>query len=78
MPFAVYAFLAAPDDLERCLAVAMLNGGDRDTLAAMAGGIAGAYLGESALPQPWRQRCENRCQLRALARRPAHAFPDTG
>jgi poly(ADP-ribose) glycohydrolase ARH3 len=76
VPFAVYAFLAAPEDFERCLAIAMLNGGDRDTLAAMAGAISGAYLGEDALPERWRARCENRCQLRELARRLAEAFPD--
>ena len=76
VPFAVYAFLAAPDSYEACLTIAMFNGGDRDTLAAMAGGISGAYLGERAIPDPWRARLENRCQLRELARRLADTFPD--
>jgi poly(ADP-ribose) glycohydrolase ARH3 len=76
VPFAVYAFLAAPDDFEACLDTAMLHGGDRDTLAAMAGSISGAYLGESAIPEPWRARIEHRCQLRELAHRLADAFPD--
>jgi poly(ADP-ribose) glycohydrolase ARH3 len=75
VPFAVYAFLAAPDDFERCLDIAMFHGGDRDTLAAMAGSISGAYLGEAAIPEPWRARLEHRCQLRELARRLADAFP---
>ncbi|WP_200340986.1 ADP-ribosylglycohydrolase family protein [Rhodovibrio sodomensis] len=77
VPFAVYAFLATPDDFEACLDTAALHGGDRDTLAAMAGSIAGAYLGEPAIPAPWRSRIEHRCQLRELARRLADAFPDS-
>ncbi len=44
-PFAVYAFLTAPMSFEACLLCAVLNGGDRDTLGAMAGAISGAYLG---------------------------------
>jgi poly(ADP-ribose) glycohydrolase ARH3 len=76
VPFAVYAFLAAPEDFEACLDIAIFHGGDRDTLAAMAGSIAGAYLGEQAIPAPWRSRIEHRCQLRELARRLADAFPD--
>ena len=76
VPFAVYAFLAAPDDFRACLEIAMFHGGDRDTLAAMAGSMSGAYLGERAIPDPWRARIEHRCQLRELARRLADAFPD--
>jgi poly(ADP-ribose) glycohydrolase ARH3 len=76
VPFAVYAFLAAPDDFAACLEIAIFHGGDRDTLGAMAGSIAGAYLGEHAIPDPWRARIEHRCQLRELARRLADAFPD--
>ena len=76
VPFAVYAFLAHPSDFEACLDTAIFHGGDRDTLAAMAGSIAGAYLGEEAIPAPWRARIEHRCQLRELARRLADAFPD--
>ena len=76
VPFAAYAFLAAPDDFAACLEIAMFNGGDRDTLAAMAGSMSGAYLGEHAIPEPWRARLEHRCQLRELSRRLADAFPE--
>ncbi|MDZ7712727.1 MAG: ADP-ribosylglycohydrolase family protein [Rhodovibrio sp.] len=76
VPFAIYAFLAAPKDFEACLDTAIFHGGDRDTLAAMACSISGAYLGEHAIPEPWRARIEHRCQLRELARRLADAFPD--
>jgi poly(ADP-ribose) glycohydrolase ARH3 len=78
VPFAVYAALAGLGDYAATLEIAMFNGGDRDTLAAMAGGIAGADLGEAALPQAWRERCENGCQLRELARRLAERFAEGG
>ena len=35
---------------ERCLKLAMLFGGDADTIMSMTGAIAGAYFGESAIP----------------------------
>ena len=35
---------------ERCLQLAMLFGGDADTIMSMTGAIAGAYFGESAIP----------------------------
>ena len=36
------------------------NGGDRDTLGAMADGYSGAYLGIDGIPEAWRQEIENR------------------
>jgi len=74
MPFAVYAFLQAPEDFEACLDCAILNGGDRDTLGAMAGAIAGAYLGMDALPPGWRAAVENGEELTRLARTLAECF----
>ena len=35
---------------ERCLQLAMLFGGDADTIMSMTGAIAGAYFGESGIP----------------------------
>jgi poly(ADP-ribose) glycohydrolase ARH3 len=59
LPFAFYAFLAWPHSFESCLMAAVLNGGDRDTLGAMAGAISGAYLGAAAIPALWREKLEN-------------------
>lgn len=75
MPFAVYAFLQAPEDFEACLDCAILNGGDRDTLGAMAGSIAGAYLGIHHLPERWTRRIENRVRLAELGHGLAEVFP---
>ncbi len=69
MPFALYAFLRHPQSFEHCLFCAVLNGGDRDTLGAMAGAVSGAYLGVEAVPLTWRDKLENRQYIQQLARR---------
>jgi poly(ADP-ribose) glycohydrolase ARH3 len=50
-----------------------MNGGDRDTLGAMAGAISGAYLGLKAIPQAWRRKLENQAYIEQLASRLAEA-----
>jgi poly(ADP-ribose) glycohydrolase ARH3 len=67
MPFAVYSFLRSPKSFEDCLLCSILNGGDRDTLGAMACAISGAYLGIEAIPQSWREKLENRNFIENLA-----------
>jgi poly(ADP-ribose) glycohydrolase ARH3 len=67
MPFAIYAFLRHPHSFEACLFCAVLNGGDRDTLGAMACAISGAYLGVGAIPPAWREKLENRGYIEGLA-----------
>ncbi len=67
MPFAIYAFLHSPGSFEECLYCAVLNGGDRDTLGAMACAVSGAYLGIDAVPRPWRMKLENRSHIESLA-----------
>jgi poly(ADP-ribose) glycohydrolase ARH3 len=67
MPFAIYCFLRYPESFEECLFCAVLNGGDRDTLGAMACAISGAYLGIEAIPQAWRQKLERRITIENLA-----------
>ena len=68
MPFAVYAFLRHPDSYEDCLLTAVLNGGDCDTLGAMACAVSGAYLGVEAVPAAWRAKLERRAGIEELAR----------
>lgn len=69
MPFALYSFLKYPQSFEQCLFCAILNGGDRDTLGAMACAVSGAYLGIEAIPSVWRQKLENRAYIEQLALR---------
>lgn len=74
MPFAVYSFLRHTQSFENCLFCAIMNGGDRDTLGAMAGAISGAYLGIEAISQSWRQKLENLTYIEELASRLAEAI----
>ena len=67
MPFAIYSFLRHPESFEDCLFCAVLHGGDRDTLGAMACAISGAYLGIDAIPGVWRGKLENAAYIADLA-----------
>jgi len=67
LPFALYAFLTRPDDFEECLFCAVLNGGDCDTLGAMACAVAGARCGLEAIPERWRLKLENHLRIEGLA-----------
>lgn len=67
MPFAIYSFLRYPKSFEACLFCSILNGGDRDTLGAMAGALSGAYLGVEAIPEMWREKLENLERIEQLA-----------
>ncbi|MGD9033994.1 MAG: ADP-ribosylglycohydrolase family protein [Desulfobacteraceae bacterium] len=67
MPFAIYSFLKYPKSFEGCLFCAIMHGGDRDTLGAMACAISGAYLGIEAIPDVWRQKLENLAYIEDLA-----------
>jgi poly(ADP-ribose) glycohydrolase ARH3 len=74
MPFAVYSFLRHAQSFEDCIFCAIMNGGDRDTLGAMAGAISGAYVGIEAIPQSWRQKLENLTYIEGLASRLVEAM----
>ncbi|XP_018432063.1 PREDICTED: poly(ADP-ribose) glycohydrolase ARH3 [Nanorana parkeri] len=68
VPTAIYSFLRCMDpvedlpsefnSLQRTLAYCFLLGGDTDTIATMAGAIAGAYHGELQVPQEWKLKSE--------------------
>mgnify|MGYP001062550245 CR=1 FL=1 len=75
MPFAIYSFLRYPKSFEDCLFCAILNGGDRDTLGAMACATSGAYLGIEAIPKSWHDKLENRETIEHLASSLAELYP---
>jgi ADP-ribosyl-[dinitrogen reductase] hydrolase len=56
-------------DFEAAVIEAVNLGGDTDTLGAVAGQLAGAIFGASAIPQRWLAGLQSRVRLEDLARR---------
>jgi poly(ADP-ribose) glycohydrolase ARH3 len=69
LPFALFCFLHHPKNFADCLFCAVLNGGDRDTLGAMACAVSGAYLGLQSIPPAWRAKLENRSHIEHIAQK---------
>ncbi len=67
VPFSIFSFLKNRDSFEGCLLDAVLAGGDRDTIGAMACAISGAYLGADCLPDAWVEKLENASYIKQLA-----------
>ena len=67
VPSAIYSFLVHHDSFARAVIHAVSLGGDTDTIGAMTGAIAGAYLGVDAIPNQWRDKLENRSYIVELA-----------
>lgn len=51
-------YLPQRTEFERIVIYAISLGGDTDTIASMAGAIAGAYYGQDSVTQRWRDLCE--------------------
>lgn len=70
LPCAINAFLRSPDDPLRALRTSLRAGHDVDTIASMAGNLAGAWMGADALRAeagPWWAEIEYRDRLIELA-----------
>ncbi|MFN3219164.1 MAG: ADP-ribosylglycohydrolase family protein [Acidimicrobiales bacterium] len=67
LPAAIWSFLHHPEDLEEAICTAVAGGYDADTVAAMCGNLAGAYLGEAAIPQRWLDELEDADHIASLA-----------
>uniref|UniRef100_A0ABM5ERV0 ADP-ribosylhydrolase ARH3 n=1 Tax=Pogona vitticeps TaxID=103695 RepID=A0ABM5ERV0_9SAUR len=77
VPTAIYSFLHCmahhpeiPEEfnnLQRTIIYCISLGGDTDTIATMAGAIAGAYYGEEQVPQSWKHSCESFEETEKLA-----------
>ncbi len=78
VPAAIFAFWLQPHSFEQAVLYAVSLGGDTDTIGAMAGAIAGAYLGVEAIPVGWRDRLENGGYIEALAGRLPGRAPGRG
>jgi ADP-ribosylglycohydrolase len=70
---ALYCFLKSPDDFVATIRRGANTQGDSDSIASIAGGLSGAYLGFEALPAAWIKRLEKSEYLRDIARRLAAA-----
>lgn len=56
---AIYC-LVTTDNLEECMLKAVNLGDDTDTIAAIAGGIAGLYYGKDSIPKAWMDVIQNK------------------
>lgn len=87
VPTAIYCFLRCmePDpeipstfnSLQRTLIYSISLGGDTDTIATMAGAIAGAYYGMEQVPESWQQSCEGYEETDVLAQSLHRVFQET-
>ncbi len=68
VPFALYSFLSHPHTFMEAVLSAVLQGGNRPGLGAMAGALSGAYLGIEAIPPDWAERLESHQHIETLAR----------
>ena len=76
VPAALAAYLCHPDDPAAAIRFAINLGGDTDTIAAMAGALSGARLGDGAVPAAWLRRLEAADRIGALAGELAGLHPD--
>jgi ADP-ribosylglycohydrolase len=66
---ALYCFLKSPGDFLGTIRRGANTQGDSDSIAGIAGGLSGAYLGIGALPADWVARIEKSAYLEDMARR---------
>ena len=59
--------LLTTDSYERCVLKAVNLGGDTDTTAAVAGGLAGLAYGPRAIPEAWKEQLARRVYIEGLS-----------
>ena len=75
---ALYCFLKHPGDYTKAVLRGANTNGDSDSVASIAGGISGAYLGIAAIPNKWVNNIEKSSYLEDLAIRLAAAKSTAG
>ncbi|MFC1856875.1 ADP-ribosylglycohydrolase family protein [Thermodesulfobacteriota bacterium] len=75
---ALYCFLKYPGDYTKTVLRGANTNGDSDSVACIAGGISGAYLGIAAIPNKWVKNIEKTKYLEELAIRLATAKGTAG
>jgi ADP-ribosylglycohydrolase len=66
---ALYCFWRSPDDFAQVVLTAANTDGDSDSIACIAGSIAGARVGASGIPERWRKGVERGAELEEVDRR---------
>ncbi|MEM6262455.1 MAG: ADP-ribosylglycohydrolase family protein [Bacteroidota bacterium] len=64
---ALYCFLLFPNDPVKVLRRAVVTAGDSDSIACLAGGLAGAHCGIDSFPSDWVNRIEYKSELEEIA-----------
>ncbi len=62
----LYAFLRHPEDVKKCLRLAVNHSGDSDSIGCIAGNFIGVKKGFGHLPKEWLKHLRNRDHLDAL------------
>jgi ADP-ribosylglycohydrolase len=63
IPFALGCFLRSPGDFAEAVVPAVRHGGDARAVAALAGALCGAYIGEAGIPERFLARLPGRREL---------------
>ncbi|HEY1068609.1 MAG TPA: ADP-ribosylglycohydrolase family protein [Pirellulales bacterium] len=58
VPYALWCSAQSLSDFESAMWLAIGAGGDRDTLAAIVGGVVASFVGSNAIPPAWRESRE--------------------
>lgn len=64
---AVYCALKSPDNFEEAVKMAVNHNGDSDSTGAITGNIMGLYLGETAIPDRWKEKIELSNELKTIS-----------
>ena len=67
--------LLTTDSYRDCVLKAVNLGSDTDTVAAVAGGLAGIYYGVEAVPEEWLETIPRLEQIRSMCWDFSHAYP---
>lgn len=63
---ALYAAIRFPDDLKKCLQVAVNHDGDSDSVGCIAGSMLGAYHGMDIIPEGWINRLAEKQRMEGM------------
>ena len=72
---ALYAAIRAPNDLRKCLQIAVNHSGDSDSVGCISGSIIGAYHGKEIIPEHWIDRLAEKERMDTLLDKVINTFP---